>query len=800
MLQRQVISIDERFDSWLEREADTSELRRFPWFKVIVGLMILVAHTFMLLSPRPARAAVTPGQPHRWAMLTHTAILPDHQRYGAQGRWGSLPWERDEPAGAQPTHSPRQDFLNDRPDLGTKSPLDTEPSIDFDPESGVLTVTMAADNPWLEMNCTLNKVQFNNFDPTILDCFVVTYIRVFGRNANDIINVQNVTSASFSDLVDGGITLFGRDGDDRLIGSPQRDILIGGNGNDDINGGSGSDAMYGEAGDDSLMGSDGDDQIEGGSNNDFISGADGNDTLNGGGGVDVMDGGSGENWLLANGLVGITILTDSSITINGQISGMEHIAHAFLVGSDSDELINAGAFTTGSVILDGRDGNDTLIGSQLDDTLLGGEDNDSLLGGQGNDTLEGGGGFDSLYGGGGDDWVYGQVNNDFLGGGDGTNRLDGGADLDTLHEILDYDMRLFTDTLITYVPISSTLTLTLTHILTDVEAADLSGGNSANLLDATDYPYTLTLRGGGGNDLLLPGLSAVTSYGGDGDDSLPGTPFNDTLVAGQGNDMIWGYDGDDWIELTNGINLVYPMTGDDTVLGGDGDDQINGEEGNDYIMGGAGNDTLFGNLGDDQLFGNSGNDKLYGNEGNDSLATGDGVDDLYGDIGNDLLTTDDVGIKNLYGQQNDDLLRVLIGIGAQTTLHEAAEQGNDAVVIEGSIDTNSPDEILFDVQITSAMTDTVHYQDAAIEAMQINLNQGDDQIEIVPSATLSLTVDGGAGNDTLLYNFTDLENVVDDETNGKITADGRAPVWYVNIELRRLIQDLYYIFLPLIRR
>lgn len=802
MFSRQIISIDERFNSWLVRDEPEYTTPRAPkWVKTFVVLIIFIAHAFALLAPRPARAAAPQPEHPQWATLTRAAILPDHQRYGAQGRWGSLPWEQDHPTGAQPTQSPRADFLSGRPALDAESPQNTEPYIDFDIETGVLTVTMAADNPVLEMNCTLNKVQFNDFDPIALDCFVIARIQVFGRDGDDFISMQNVSNAFFSDLVDGGITLFGRDGDDQLIGSPQRDILIGGNGNDDINGGDGSDAMYGEAGNDSLIGGEGDDQIEGGVGNEFMAGDQGNDTLSGGGGTDVIDGGNGENWLLGNGITGNVTLNNSSIIINGQISGIDGISHAFLVGSDGNEWIDASAFTTGNVILDGRDGNDTLLGSELGDTLLGGEDNDSLMGGEGNDSLEGGGGFDTLLGGGGDDWVYGQANNDFLGGGDGTNLLDGGVDTDTLYEILDYDMHLFTDTLITYVPISPTLTIPLTQTLINIEAADLSGGNSANLLDATGYPYTLTLRGGGGNDVLLPGDHAVAVYGGDGDDSLPGTQFDDTLVAGEGNDTLWGYEGDDWIELTNGTNWVYPMTGNDTVIGGGGNDEINGDEGDDYITGDAGNDTLYGSVGNDQLYGNSGSDLLLGEAGNDTLASGEGQDSLYGGEGNDFLITDDAGQKSLYGGQNDDVYVAQFGVAAQTLVYENAEQSADIVRVEGLPDPLLGDQIFFTAtQVTNALSDTLTYEGAAIEALQINLNEGDDKIEIVPSETLSLTVDGGEGNDTLIYDFTDLDNVVDDEANGKITADGRAPVWYAHFELRRLIQNLYDIFLPLVRR
>jgi len=94
-------------------------------------------------------------------------------------------------------------------------------------------------------------------------------------------------------------------------------------------------------------------------------------------------------------------------------------------------------------ILNGGNGNDTLIGGDDKDTLNGGAGNDTLIGGGGNDTLNGGDGDDTLFGGGGDDTVIGGKGTDtaFLGAGndtfiwfpgDGSDVVDGGAGFDTL--------------------------------------------------------------------------------------------------------------------------------------------------------------------------------------------------------------------------------------------------------------------------------------------------------------------------------------------------------------------------------
>ncbi len=70
-------------------------------------------------------------------------------------------------------------------------------------------------------------------------------------------------------------------------------------------------------------------------------------------------------------------------------------------------------------MLDGGNGNDTLIGGAGNDTLLGGKGNDLLSSGDGHDTLNGGEGDDLLRGGDGNDhFVFGRgegndVNFDF---------------------------------------------------------------------------------------------------------------------------------------------------------------------------------------------------------------------------------------------------------------------------------------------------------------------------------------------------------------------------------------------------
>ncbi|MEZ5832039.1 MAG: VWA domain-containing protein [Dongiaceae bacterium] len=92
--------------------------------------------------------------------------------------------------------------------------------------------------------------------------------------------------------------------------------------------------------------------------------------------------------------------------------------HDFIIGDDSDNIINAAA------------GVDTVQGGYGNDALNGDADNDALYGQEGNDTLTGGDGNDTLFGGNGDDVLNGGAGIDNLSGGTGNDVLDGGNDSD----------------------------------------------------------------------------------------------------------------------------------------------------------------------------------------------------------------------------------------------------------------------------------------------------------------------------------------------------------------------------------
>lgn len=176
-------------------------------------------------------------------------------------------------------------------------------------------------------------------------------------------------------------------------------------------------------------------------------------------------------------------------------------------------------------VLDGGDGNDTVIGQNQNDFLYGGKGNDSLLGGAGNDAMSGGVGADTLLGQTGNDWLYGDNGNDLLIGGVGADTINGGNGND----------RIFGDE----------------SAQSTVGADDVIFAGKGND----------TANGGAGNDFL---------YGEAGNDSLIGDGGNDTIVGGQGNDTLTGGAGADAFVLQlsdakNGSTVFLDRVTDFTI-------------------------------------------------------------------------------------------------------------------------------------------------------------------------------------------------------------------------------------------
>ena len=304
-----------------------------------------------------------------------------------------------------------------------------------------------------------------------------------------------------------------------------------------------------------------------------------------------------------NGVVLIETLNGTTFTPITSVSGVaaSSVQSIVILGGDDGNTIDlsgvlAAQFTSlTSILVDGANGNDLLIGSpDFADSLIGGHGhdtiqgnggNDTLLGGDGDDNVSGGTGDDSINAGDGDDIVSADDGNDTVLAGNGQDSVTGGAGNDSI--------------------------------------------NGANGQDA--------LQGETGDDTINGDGGTDTITGGDGNDSILGGEFNDVLFGSAGNDTINGQAGNDTIDGGSEDDSLLGGVGNDSLTGDAGNDTMSGDAGNDFLIGGDGNDLGYGGSGNDDLDGGLGDDTLRGNSGNDTLCGNFGADNLDGNAGNDLV-------------------------------------------------------------------------------------------------------------------------------------------------------------------
>ena len=491
-------------------------------------------------------------------------------------------------------------------------------------------------------------------------------------------------------------------------------------------------------------------------------------------------------------------------------------------GGMGDDSISGSSTASAVITAYGEQGQDILQGGSANDKLYGGEDSDLFLWspGGGNDTMDGGTGTDALIANGstGDDCFDVAPDNTFgnqarigiavtaagqdgsllaanlehvsLVGGVGQDLFEINSLVPTPVSLVDIDMGSTAGVQNIVIVNSSnagnvmTATPSATNANVDVNGLSalvrlyntsttdtlvLQGGYGDDTISVA--PQTLSLitvqvDGGGGDDLIK---GSTLSMGGDGDDTIIGTPGPDTLLGGLGNDSISGLAGNDLIlgdgQSNGGIigltaNFTCPIPGgetfipfaiapyspdggDDTISGGEGDDSLNGGGGNDSINGDNGDDLIgillatdnpalpgtFDEPGDDVISGGRGDDTVYGSSGEDVILGNDDLDSIFGGDGNDSI---DGGSGNDVIQGNADDDSILAALGDDTVHgglgndYIAGNDGNDSLC--GGPDTTE------NVDPTLDGSDTI-FGGAGNDA--IDGNAGDDFLN------------GGVGNDQL---------------------------------------------------
>ena len=182
---------------------------------------------------------------------------------------------------------------------------------------------------------------------------------------------------------------------------------------------------------------------------------------------------------------------------------------------------------------------------------------------------------------------------------------------------------------------------------------------------------------------------------------------------------------------------VFGQAGHDTIVlneagGALPKANLFGGTGNDVLIGGSGADMLFGQSGNDTLLGKGGADFLFGGTENDTLTGGDGNDQVFGESGND---------------------RMIWNPGDDTDLNEGGA-GIDTVEVNGG---GGAEQFTVTANGTRVRFDRLNPAPFSIdigtsENLVLNMNGGDDTFSATGNlaALIKITVDGGAGDDTIL--------------------------------------------------
>ena len=514
------------------------------------------------------------------------------------------------------------------------------------------------------------------------------------------------------------LTVNGQGGNDTIDGSG----VAAGQMKLTLNGGLGVDTLIGGAGDDLVNGGDGNDvALMGGGNDTFVwNPGDDNDTVEGQGGTDT---------LLFNGA---NIAEQIDIAANGgRVRFFRDIANVTM-DLNGVETIDFKA----------RGGADTI---RVND-----------LSGTGVET----------------------VNLDLSAAADGGGVGDAAADMvviqgtsgnDTISLSLDASGRLVVSGLPYQVVINGF------EIGDTIQINGLAGDDVIDASALGAIGATLSFDGGDGNDILIGGAGNDVLIGGAGNDALIGNAGTDVMDGGTGDNVVlqdgpaaaggvvalFGNDNINNITvsrnaagaiLANGGAIVLqgsPTVANTSVIqvfGKGGDDtltlsEINGAlpradlfggAGNDTATGGSGGDMLFGEAGNDTLLGKGGFDFLFGGDGNDTLTGGDADDQVFGEAGNDRMIWNPGDDTDLFeGGAGTDTAEVNGGNGAE--VFTATANGTRV-----RFDRLDPAPFALDIGTT--------------EDLVVNMNGGDDSFSATGNlaALIKITVDGGAGNDTIL--------------------------------------------------
>ena len=280
--------------------------------------------------------------------------------------------------------------------------------------------------------------------------------------------------------------------------------------------------------------------------------------------------------------------------------------------------------------------------------------------------------------------------------------------------------------------------ITLGAGIDSVAVSTLAGADNVNLA-GVNAPITTTVYGGEGDDTLVGSPQSDLIYGGDG---------NDVIIGGAGTDVGYGEAGNDRFGDPAVVDPAANDAGNDQFYGGDGSDTLTWDpgDGSDLFEGGAGTDVMIFN-------GSAGAENFVFN------AIGARLEFLrsVGGIDMDLAEVEQVTLNASGGADrvtiNDLSSTAVRAINANLGLDAAA----DAITVFGrSVDDNLT---ISQSAVTSLAIAGLAYgifvdTGEPTDTLTIAANAGDDQVTAAPGseAVMTITLSGGQGNDQLTGN------------------------------------------------
>ncbi|WP_417843270.1 hypothetical protein [Thalassospira sp.] len=455
---------------------------------------------------------------------------------------------------------------------------------------------------------------------------------VLGGSGNDTITIGTGTGngADNTNYISGDLAELKRDADGKLVSFETVEESVGGDDTITTGTGAGIDFILGGVGQDTIASGNGNDTILGDLGIVIPVGNAGPDVIARNGNIgtntdDIIDAGNGDN-VVFGGSGNDTITTGSGVDyISGDLAELKRDINGTLVSFETvEEAIGGNDFVTAGA------GDDMILGGIGQDSIFGNADNDTILGDLGIIVPMGSAGADVIARHGN----IGTNTDDIIDAGNGNNVVFGGSGSDTI---------------------------------TTGTGSDYIAGDLAELTrkaDGTLVMFETVEETIGGADIINAGAGNDAIFGGQG---------GDTISAGAGDDVVLGDAG--YLKLDNSeiyviaekknwdLGTHYTLETRNQAVGGD--DTIHGNEGNDILIGGSFDDYLDGDAGNDAIIGdqggatyrdvtdrleihtkellaeNNGNDILYGDEGNDELIGGAYEDSLFGGVDDDILIGDE---------------------------------------------------------------------------------------------------------------------------------------------------------------